>query len=94
MLATDTKIIVVAAAVAVVGAWYMSSRLPAMATALPGMVADTAAGLVIGTGDVLGIPRTDMNECQRALAEGRTLDASFACPAGTFLGGVWDSWWK
>jgi len=31
------------------------------------------------------IPDTDLDECQQALAEGRYIDASFACPAGTFL---------
>lgn len=57
------------------------------ASALVGAVGDAASGAVLGVGDVLGIPRTDMSECERALAEGRTLDASFACPAGTFLFG-------
>ena len=31
------------------------------------------------------IPDTDLDECRQALAEGRYLDGSFACPAGTFL---------
>ncbi len=31
------------------------------------------------------IPDTDLDECHQALAEGRYIDASFACPAGTFL---------
>lgn len=48
--------------------------------------ADTAvAAPVLTAGDALGIPRTDMTECEKAMAEGRTLDASFACPAGDFL---------
>jgi hypothetical protein len=51
-----------------------------------GVLGDIAGGVVIGAGDVLGIPRTNMTECERALAEGRTWDASFACPAKTFLG--------
>ncbi|WP_423197141.1 hypothetical protein DFLDMN_000717 [Cupriavidus sp. H19C3] len=55
------------------------------ASALVGAVGDAASGAVLGIGDVLGIPRTDMTECERAIAEGRTWDASFACPAGTFL---------
>lgn len=55
------------------------------ASALVGAVGDAASGAVLGIGDVLGIPRTDMTECERALAEGRTWDASFACPAGTFI---------
>lgn len=55
------------------------------ASALVGAVGDAASGAVLGIGDVLGVPRTDMTECERALAEGRTWDASFACPAGTFI---------
>ncbi|GGI16885.1 hypothetical protein [Oxalicibacterium faecigallinarum] len=43
------------------------------------------AGVVLNTGDALGIPRTNMTECERAKAEGRTWDASFACPAKEFL---------
>jgi len=55
------------------------------ASALVGAVGDAASGVVLGIGDALGVPRTDMTECERAIAEGRTLDASFACPASTFL---------
>jgi branched-subunit amino acid permease len=43
-------------------------------------------GVVLGLGDGFGIPRTDMTECEKAIAEGRTWDASFACPASDFLG--------
>lgn len=42
-------------------------------------------GAVVGTGALFGVPETSMNECDRARAEGRTWDASFACPAGDFL---------
>jgi hypothetical protein len=47
---------------------------------------DAAAGVVVGIGQAVGIPATDESECDRARREGRTWDASFACPAGTFLG--------
>lgn len=40
---------------------------------------------VLAIGDAVGIPRTNESECQRAIREGRTWDASFACPAGDFL---------
>ena len=40
---------------------------------------------VLIVGDVFGVPRTEPTKCERAKAEGRTLDASFACPAGDFL---------
>lgn len=48
-------------------------------------VVDAGAGVVLGIGDGLGVPRTSMTECERARAEGRTWDASFACPARDFL---------
>ncbi len=50
---------------------------------------DVGVGVVLGVGDGLGVPRTNETECQRAIREGRTWDASFACPAGTFLSYLW-----
>lgn len=43
------------------------------------------SGVALNIGDAIGIPRTNMTECERAKAEGRTWDASFACPAKDFL---------
>lgn len=63
----------------------MQGAAAGVASALVGAVGDAASGAVLGIGDALGIPRTDMTECERALAEGRTLDASFACPARSFI---------
>jgi hypothetical protein len=37
-----------------------------------------------------GIPETNLSECEKAKTEGRTWDASFACPAGDFIGYLWD----
>ena len=54
-----------------------------------GAVAATS-GVVLGIGDGIGVPRTNMTECERAKAEGRTWDASFACPAGDFLSYVFN----
>jgi hypothetical protein len=42
-------------------------------------------GVVENIGLAVGIPRTNMTECERAKAEGRWWDASFACPAGDFI---------
>lgn len=50
---------------------------------------DAGAGVVLGIGDAVGVPRTNETECERARREGRTWDASFACPAGTFLSYLW-----
>jgi len=48
-------------------------------------VVNVAAGGILGIGDAVGLPRTQMSECERAMAEGRTWDASFVCPAPVFL---------
>lgn len=53
--------------------------------AAAGLVVDTASGAVIGIGKAVGVPETNMDECDRAIAEGRTWDASFACPASRFI---------
>jgi hypothetical protein len=68
----------------------LQSRLGNIVQAAPGFIADTAAAGVVGTGQVFGIPATNETECQKALREGRTWDASFACPAGTFIRSVFD----
>lgn len=38
-----------------------------------------------GATDFFALPSTNQTECERAMAEGRTWDASFACDASTFL---------
>jgi hypothetical protein len=53
-----------------------------------GVLGDVGAGVAIGIGDKIGVPRTNMTECEKAKAQGGiggTWDASFACPAGDFL---------
>lgn len=59
------------------------------AAGVAGVVVDAAAGAatgtVLGIGDAIGVPRTNLSACEQAKAEGRTWDASFACPAGDFL---------
>lgn len=49
------------------------------------LVDGVVAGTVMGTGELFGVPSTNMTECQKAVAEGRTWDASFVCPAKTFI---------
>lgn len=65
------------------------------ATAVVNAAGDVAAGTVVGIGQAFGIPATSETECEKAKREGRTLDASFACPAGEFLswsvGGLFSS---
>ncbi len=61
---------------------------------LAGAGVDLVAGAFVGgveaVGEQVGIPRTNMTECERAIAEGRTWDASFACPAGTFIKSIFN----
>lgn len=49
------------------------------------VVDGVASGVVKGVGSLVGIPDTNETECDKAMREGRTWDASFACPAGTFI---------
>lgn len=53
------------------------------------LVDGTVGGVVVGIGERVGIPATNLTACERAKAEGRTLDASFACPAKDFLSYLW-----
>lgn len=46
---------------------------------------NVAAGTVVGAGQAVGIPKTDNTKCNAAIAAGNTMDASFYCPAGTFI---------
>lgn len=54
-----------------------------------GAAGDAAAGAVIGIGELVGIPATDADKCQAAIASGDRWRQSFDCPAGTFLAQAW-----
>lgn len=75
-------------AAAAVVYWWGKGLARTAASAAVGAAGNVAAGAIEGVGQQVGVPVTNMNECQRALAEGRYWDASFACPAGTFISGV------
>jgi len=64
------------------------------AAAAPKIVYDAATGLILGIGDAVGLPRTDVEACAAAVDAGEWLTASAYCPAGTYLqdaaGAVWD----
>lgn len=81
--------------VVLVGAYIAKKGLAGAAAGVVGAAGDVAAGTVVGIGELIGIPATSETECEKALREGRTWDASFACPAGRFLqwtfGGVAES---
>lgn len=66
---------------------YKTAKAGAAVVGQVAATVDTAvAAPVLGIGDVLGIPRTNLSACEQAKAEGRTWDASFACPALDFMG--------
>lgn len=84
------------AALAVAGALLWAANRGAKGTgesigaAAVDVVDGVLTGAVVGVGERVGIPATNLTECERAKAEGRTLDASFACPAGDFLSYLWN----
>lgn len=89
----STPTLVAAAALALVAMGLVLAKkkvggVQDVAAGAMGVLGDVASGTVLGIGDAIGIPRTDMTECERAIAEGRTWDASFACPAKTFISSV------
>lgn len=81
----------VLAGVAVLAAvvWASSKGAKGTGEAIGGAVVDMADGVISGAvttiGGTVGVPKTNMTECEKAKAENRTWDASFACPAGDFL---------
>ena len=66
-------------------AGLMAAEVLAEGGAAVDVVDGVISGAVIGIGQGVGVPPTNMTACQRAIAEGRTWDASFACPAKDFL---------
>jgi len=50
-----------------------------------GVVDGLASGLVLGLGDVVGLPRTEKTACELAMQNGDNWKASFVCDAATFL---------
>lgn len=70
---------------------YRRGVQDAAATAASGLVS-AADGIFVGSiqgvGQVFGIQPTDQTQCQKDLAAGKTWDASFSCPAGTWLKAV------
>ena len=87
-LAADTKLIALAALAGVGLIWWATRPGVAgkAAAAAVGAVGDAAVGTVKGIGSLVGIPDTNQSQCQRDVAAGKWWDASFSCPAGTFIG--------
>lgn len=107
---SDPKLLALGVLVLGAGAWWLYRRTSAAsvgnlaesaARGLVGAVEGAAVGTVKGIGAAVGIPDTSKTNCQADVAAGRWWDASFSCPAGTFIntaGGavfgsttIWDS---
>lgn len=83
------------AAVAVAGlyVWRRGGVAPAAEAAgraVVGAASGVFSGAVKGAGSMVGIPDTAPDKCSAALVAGDMWAASFACPAGTFLGAAWN----
>lgn len=61
----------------------------AIGTGAVNLVDGIVSGGVIGAGELIGLPPTNLSACERAKLEGRTWDASFDCPAKDFLSYLW-----
>lgn len=81
--------VIAGGAAAVLLLWATSKGAKGTGQAIASGTIDLANGLisepVFIVGETIGIPRTEQTACEKAKAEGRTLDASFACSAGDFL---------
>lgn len=94
-ISTDAKLIAAVALVAAAGLWWATRRLSspgAIANAAESLasgairaVEGAAVGTVKGIGQAVGVPDTNRTACEADIAAGRWWDASFSCPAGTFI---------
>lgn len=92
---TDAKLIAAALLVGAAGLWWITRRVQSsggIAGAAQGLAAGAvraiegaAVGTVKGIGSAVGIPDTNRTTCEADIAAGRWWDASFSCPAGTFI---------
>lgn len=98
MKALDPKLIAVAVLAVGAGLWWVSRRASEggigdmaenAARSLVGAVSNAVGGAAVGTvkgiGSVVGIPDTNQTTCNADIAAGRWWDASFSCPAGTYI---------
>ena len=79
------------AAIALAGAFYYVKKngVQGITYNLAGAAVDAVNGVVTGTvvglGQVVGIPATNMTQCQKDMANGNKWDASFSCDASTYI---------
>lgn len=83
-------IYLIAGAAALVAFLYLKKNgVQGITYNLAGAAVDAVNGIVTGTvvglGQVVGIPATNMTQCQKDMANGNKWDASFSCDASTYL---------
>lgn len=88
----ETVLILAGVGAAAVAVWWLANpqRMQDAAAGSVALAGAVGSGVVLGVGDAVGIPRTDQTECDKAIAEGRRWDASFACPASTFIKSIFN----
>lgn len=83
----DAKLLAAVLLVGAAGLWWITRQgvAKSLATGAVKVAEDVAVGTVVGIGNAVGIPATSQTQCQKDLAAGNWWDASFSCPAGTFI---------
>lgn len=79
----------VAASLAYVAITGTKNAGQAIGGAAVDMVDGLIGGVVVGAGQVVGIPATNKTQCELDTAAGNTWAASFSCPAKKFLSYLW-----
>lgn len=87
---TDTKIMIgvglgLVAAVLVVWQRGAGQTAQDLGGAAVSAVDGAVGGVLMGVANVIGVPVTNKTQCQLDMEAGKTWDASFSCPAGTWL---------
>lgn len=95
---TDAKLIALVVLAGAGALWWVSRQVnmsggiagaaESLAAGAIRAVEGVAVGTVKGIGAAVGVPDTNQTKCQADMAAGRWLDASFSCPAGTFINGA------
>lgn len=75
---------------AIVGIYFLSTKagqqlVANVAEASVNAAGNAATGAVIGIGKAVGVPATNLDQCQRDIDAGDVWAASFSCPAGRWL---------
>lgn len=79
----------IAAAAVAAALVYKFKDMRSIGASVGGAAFDVVDGVVEGSvvsiGQTVGIPPTDANRCASAMAQGKTWQASFDCPAKDFI---------